>query len=336
MAQKDQATVPSAEEQDGTSLHGRAPTRLRLLAYTSRILREPFLHFILGGALIFAAYAWLHPAAAPTADPNQIVLTQNDLRQLAVQWIAQGRSPPSKDEMQDLVDQKISEEVLSREAVAMGLDKDDAIIRRRLAQKMAFLAEDIAALQNPNENELRSWYAENASRFAVPPRASFRHLYFSSDRGAKARESAVDALAKVAGKPSNSPDLAVAAPDAFMFQDYYADRDPTQVTREFGPEFAKALFELKPGAWQGPIQSGYGWHLVFVEASEPSRVPPFEEVAPDVKSAWLDQKQRDLKRVALDAMRARYSVVVPPLDTVDLRNLHVPQKTVSATDLVPE
>ena len=125
------------------------------------------------------------------------------------------------------------------------------------------------------------------------------------------------ALDKIAGKPADAPEVATVA-DPFMFQDYYAERAPDQIAKEFGPDFAKAVFRLKPGAWQGPIRSGYGWHLVFVDAIEPGRVPAFEEVEPDVKSAWLDQKQREIKRIAFEAMRARYTVVVPPIESVDL------------------
>jgi len=302
-----------------------------------RWLREPLLHFLLAGALIFATYELLSPAADRTDRANQIVLTKDDLRQLAVHWLAQGRPRPTADEMRGLVEQRVHEEILFREAVALGLDKDDEIIRRRLAQKMDFLAEDIASLQDPGEADLRAWFAQNAGRFALPPRASFRHLYFSADRGPGARDAAVAALARIAGKPTDLPDLtATAAADVFMFHDYYAERSPEQLTREFGPGFARALFGLEPGAWRGPIQSGYGWHLVLIAAREDGRVPAFEEVAPDVKKAWLDQKQRDFKRVAFETMRARYTVVVPPLESVDLENLRIRQSPVASTRPVPE
>jgi hypothetical protein len=152
------------------------------------LLREPLLHFLLVGTLIFAVYALLNPAANRTDQTNHIVLTKDDLRQLAVHWLAQGRAPPTADEMRALVEQKVSEEILFREAVALGLDKDDEIIKRRLAQKMDFLAADVVAFQDPSDAELRAWFAQNASRFALPPRASFRHLYFSSDRGPGARD----------------------------------------------------------------------------------------------------------------------------------------------------
>jgi peptidyl-prolyl cis-trans isomerase C len=299
-----------------------------------RWLREPLLHFLLAGALIFAIYELLNPAAIRTDRGNQIMLTKDDLRQLAVHWLAQSQRPPTTDQMRALVEQRVSEEVLSREAVALGLDKGDEIIKRRLAQKMDFLAADISALQNPGDAELRDWYTQNSGRFVHPARASFRHLYFSFDRSG-ARDAAAVALDKIAGAPADAPEAATLA-DPFMFRDYYAERAPDQVAKEFGPDFAKAVFQLKPGAWQGPIRSGYGWHLVFVDAIEPGRVPAFEEVAPDVKSAWLDERQREIKRTALGAIRARYTVVVPPVEAVDLGDLRIPQAPFASTNVFPQ
>ena len=306
----------------------------KLAFHVRRWLREPLLHFLLAGAVIFVVYDLLNPAASRPDRSNQITLTRDDLRQIAVHWRAQGRPLPTAEEMRELVDEKVRQEILSREAVALGLDKDDEIIKRRLAQKMDFLAQDIAALQNPSDAELAAWYAQNTDRFALPPRASFRHLYFSFDRPG-ARERAVTALDRMSSKPADAPEAAGVA-DPFMFQDYYAERTPEQIAKEFGPPFAKALFQLKHGAWAGPIQSGYGWHLVFVDAVEPSRVPAFEEVEPDVKSAWLDQKQREIKRIAFEAMRARYTVVVPPIESVDLSSLRNPQPPIAATSVLPQ
>jgi len=319
-----QPTLETTESALDESQTGPKPPTL-----VHRWLREPLLHFLLAGALIFAIYQLLNPAASRTDRTSQIALTKDDLRQLAVHWLAQGRPMPTADQMHALIEQRVSQEILSREAVALGLDKDDEIIKRRLAQKMDFLAADVAALQTPGDAELRGWYTQNSDRFALPPRASFRHLYFSFDRRG-AHDAAAAALDKIAGEPADAARFAAVA-DPFMFQDYYAERAPDQIAKEFGPGFAKAVFQLKPGAWQGPIQSGYGWHLAFVDAIEPGRVPAFEEVEPDVKSAWLDQKQREIKRIAFEAMRARYTVVVPPIESVDFGSLRNPQAPIAST-----
>ncbi len=147
--------------------------------------------------------------------------------------------------------------------------------------------------------------------FEQTPRVTFRHLYFSPDRrGKNARADAEKALGKLAGKPATWSG-ASALGDAFMFQDYLADRSPDQIAKEFGPPFAKALFDQKPGAWSGPIESGYGWHLVFVDFLTPGRPAAFEEVEPDVKTAWLAAQKAEAWDKAYKAMRAKYELVLP-------------------------
>jgi hypothetical protein len=252
----------------------------------TRWLREPLLQFLTLGLLLFVAYHELDRTAGPR--PGRIELTADDLRQVRIAWLAQGRPDLTSEQMESLVEARIREEILYREGLALGLDRGDAIVRRRVAQKMEFLFEDVAALQEPAAEELQAWFAQHAERFTLPARATFRHLYFSPDRrGQRARDDAARALQETAGKPMDSPEAAALA-DPFMFQDYYGDRAPDDVAKTFGPGFAQALFEVAPGAWAGPIGSGYGWHLVWVDSITPARVPAFEEVQPDVKTAWLE------------------------------------------------
>jgi hypothetical protein len=275
------------------------------------LLREPLVHFLCAGALLFGGYAGLHPEAVRRDASRRIELTADDLRQIAVAWLAQGRPAPTPDQMRSLVEQKVREEILYREALALGLDQGDTIVKRRLAQKMEFLFEDLSALREPTSADLEAWFGENSERFALPARVTFRHLYFSPDRrGESARDDAARALEKLAGEPADSP-VAAALADPFMFQDYYGDRPFEQVATSFGPRFAEALFRLAPGSWQGPIQSGYGWHLVFVDSITPSRTPAFEEVAADVRSQWVAARRDEVKRKALEEMKTRYEIVLP-------------------------
>jgi peptidyl-prolyl cis-trans isomerase C len=276
-------------------------------------LREPLLHFLLIGAVGFVAYRALNPSPAVDTRSNRVELTQDDLLQMSVVWLAQGRPAPTPEQMRGLIESRVREEILYREALALGLDKSDTIVKRRLAQKMEFLAEDLSRLEEPTSEEIRAWFANNAQRFALPPRVSFRHLYFSFDRrGEAAGEAAARALRELAGKPGNWRDAASLA-DPFMFQDVYGDRSFDDMAKLFGPGFARALLQLKPGAWQGPIESGYGWHLIFVDAIAPSRVPAFEEIEAEVKSEWVAEQRADAKHRAFEAMRARYQVVLPEL-----------------------
>jgi peptidyl-prolyl cis-trans isomerase C len=289
-----------------------------------RLLSEPLLHFVVIGAVLFGTFYLIAPKTEAVVDMRRIDLTTDDVRQLAVTWLAQGRPLPTPKQLGSLMEQKVTEEILFREAVSLGLDRDDEIIKRRLAQKMDFLAADVAALDEPSNATLSKWYAEHSDLFALAPHLSFRHLYFSADkRGDATREAADSAIALVSGKPSDAPEVASMA-DPFMFRNYYGDATPDQMAKEFGPEFTKAVFELKPGSWQGPVPSGYGWHLVWIDSVEPGRIPAFEEVAPAVKTAWMDDRYAEVKRNALKEMRSRYVITLPSVGPEDLQDLQIP------------
>jgi peptidyl-prolyl cis-trans isomerase C len=282
------------------------------LSRPRRWLREPLLHFLAAGLALFVIYRLLHPIPEQPDEGNRIVLTDNDLRQVQIAWRAQWQRFPTPDEMRGLVDSKIREEILYREAMALGLEKGDTIVKRRLAQKMEFLADDISSLREPQIDELKAWFEKNQERFALPTLVSFHHVYFSPDRrGAHAREDAMGGLQRLAAGSSNDLDTSRQLADPFMFQDYYGERSLDQVANIFGAEFAKFLFALKPGSWQGPIESGLGWHLVLIDLIAPGRVPPFDEIAPEVKAQWTDQQRVELRNRTFELMKARYQIVFP-------------------------
>jgi parvulin-like peptidyl-prolyl isomerase len=276
-----------------------------------RLLREPLIHFLLIGGALFGVYALAPDARTGPAASKEIRLSLDEIAQLTLLHQSQWRRPPTPQELQRLVENKVQQEILYREALAMGLDRDDEIVKRRMAQKMQFLAEDVAAAREPTTAELKSWFEQNSAKFAQPPRLSFRHLYFSPDRrGTRARDDAEQALAKLAGQPVDAK-IAGSLADAFMFQEYYRDRAPEFLGKEMGPQFALAVAKLKPGSWQGPIESGFGWHLVFVDTVIPGRVPAFEEVEPDIRTAWLGEQKALAWEQAYKKMRANYTVLLP-------------------------
>ena len=290
-----------------------------------RLLREPLLHFLAIGAALFIGYALLKPSIEAES-PHQIALTLDELGQLEMLFESQWHRQPTPDEFTAMVETKIKQEILYREALAMGLDKNDEIVRRRMAQKMQFLAEDMAAAHEPTTKELMAWYEQNGDKFALPSRVSFRQLYFSPDRrGAQTYDDALRALAQLAGQPEDSQ-LTESLGDRFMYQDYYADKTSVSLAKDFGPQFAVAVSKLRPDSWQGPIESGYGWHLVYVDSLVPGRVPAFEEVAQDVKTAWLGAQKKAAWEKSYQDMRAKYTLLLPvPTDDA----------TVSATAAMP-
>src|SRR5664279_4384518 len=156
-----------------------------------RLLREPLVHFLLIGVVLFGLYSLMQPGHSATAPSKEIRLSLDEIAQLTMLYQAQWRRQPTPQELEHMVEDKVQQEILYREALAMGLDKDDEIVKRRMAQKMQFLAEDVAAAHEPTTAELRSWFEKNSAKFAQQPRLSFRHLYFSPDRrGVRARDDA--------------------------------------------------------------------------------------------------------------------------------------------------
>jgi hypothetical protein len=276
-----------------------------------RLLREPLVHFLALGAILFGVYAYAERSHGGVEQSKQIRLTIDDLSQMVLVFRSQWKRDPTPEELRSLLEDKVHEEVLYREALALGIDKGDTIVKRRMAQKMQFLAEDVAAAREPTPEELGTWYEANRDQFAFPPRVSFRHLYFSPDRrGGRARDDAAAALTRLAGQPEDS-NLAAMLADAFMFREYYRDRAPEFLGKEFGPNFALAAAKMSPGAWQGPVESGFGWHLVFVDTLIPGRVPAFEEVEADVKTAWLAEQKAQAWQKAYQDIRAKYKVLLP-------------------------
>lgn len=283
----------------------------RSLSAVKRWLREPLLHFLVIGLLLFSVYTYMNRGHSRLESSRQIFLSLDELQTMTAYFQSQWHRPPTPQEFQAMVEDKIKEEVLYREGLVMGLDKGDTIVKRRMAQKVQFLAEDIATAHEPSTAELKTWFEKNSGKFALPSRYSFRHIYFSPDkRGKDAHDDAAQALARIAGQPESSTLIAPVA-DRFMFQDYYSDRTPSAIAKEFGPQFAVALEKVKPGSWQGPIESGFGWHLVFVDTVIPGRVPAFEEVESEVKIAWLGEQKTQAREKAYQSLRAKYTVLLP-------------------------
>lgn len=300
--------VPVVNEVQPATRHSRLG---RFLSTMKRWLREPLLHFLLIGLVLFVFYAYKNRGRSGIVSPSQIVLSLDELATMEAYFESQWHRRPTPQEFQAMVEDKVKEEVLYREGLVMGLDKDDTIVKRRMAQKVQFLAEDIATAHEPSTAELKAWFEKNTDKFALPSRYSFRHLYFSPDKRDKnAHDDAAKALARIGNEPEDSTTI-MPVSDRFMFQDYYGDRTPSAIAKEFGPQFAVALEKLKPGSWQGPVESGFGWHLVFVDTVIPGRIPAFDEVESEVKTAWLGEQKAQAREKAYKSLRSKYTVLLP-------------------------
>src|SRR5208283_4462189 len=188
----------------GESRMHRVQVSLRLLF--ARVMREPLLHFLLIGVVLFVTYSWMHRGQGGVEPSHEIALSFDDLRTMDLYFESQWHRQPTGEEFNAMVENKIQEEILYREGLAMGLDKDDTIVKRRMAQKLQFLAEDVASAHEPSTAELQAWFAKNSEKFALPSRATLRHLFFSFDkRGQNAEGDAATALVKLSDQPESTP-----------------------------------------------------------------------------------------------------------------------------------
>jgi peptidyl-prolyl cis-trans isomerase C len=214
--------------------------------------------------------------------------------------------PPSAEELRGLVMAHIREEVFYREAQALGLDRDDMIVRQRLAQKMEFLTGDIAGAAEPVEAAVRKFFDKNAARYAKPGRVSFRHVYFSKEkRGAGLEAAANQALAALTKGASDET-----MGDPFLHGFEFAEREPDDVVAAFGAEFEKKLAAQATGVWGGPVQSSYGLHLVRVEARIEPRAVKFEQVRETVLRDFQEERRRSANNEVFAKLRERYQVTV--------------------------
>lgn len=267
------------------------------------LVREPFVAFLLlGTAVFFAEHLLVNPAEGQT-----IRITLKQQARLAEGWAAQWGRPPSPAEFERLIDAEVRERIYYREALSMGLDRDDTIIRRRLVQKLEFLIED--KLPQPTESDLREFLETHAARYEEPPAYRFRHVYFSPDRHADAAAAATSALQRIESK---SVDAGADLGDRFPVALDSGPLSAPRVARDFGASFADRLAALPPGRWSGPVESGYGMHLVYLDERRQAARPAFEKLVDELSRDYLYEERARLADRTYVGMKANYSVKVEP------------------------
>ena len=276
---------------------------------TAPLNKSPLLVFLLLGSGLFAGQRW----RADADDERRVVtVTDEQVDALRARWDAQWGRPPTDRELQGLLDEMVREEILYREALRLGLDRGDPIVRRRLAEKMTFMLEDNAQLPAPGVREVEAYFAAHAERYREPPRTTFRHVYLSGDRRADARRDAAVLLHVVR---DGEADGWRRAGDPFPLLREYTDRTDREIAELFGADFAAALDGLPAGDWRGPIESAHGTHLVQVLNRTAPRPPALDDVRERIVPDLLEEQRRDQNRVALRALRERYDVQMPPVES---------------------
>jgi hypothetical protein len=280
-----------------------------------RVAREPLAQFLLIGVCIYGAYA-IFGAPDEDADERTIVVDANRIKGFIAAWERRWNRPPTSQELDGIVQQFVREDILYREAVAIGLDVDDPITRRRMAQKLEFLTKDIARLKEPQEGELERYFEENAELYRKPDLITFSHVYLDPDkRGAGTLDDAAELLMELEGAGEPEPG-SLRSGDRFMLQSYYPEKSGIDIRRQFGTGFSESVMRLEPGKWHGPVLSGYGTHLVYVHALEVAPPPVFAEVREYVLENWQIAQQEEFNAQYFESLKSRYEIVIeeaPPL-----------------------
>lgn len=268
-------------------------------------MRSPLVIFLLLGAGVFALDRGLDRGEG---ERRIVTVTDEQVAAVRARWAAQWGRDPSGPELERLLDEAVREEILYREALRLGLDRDDPIVRRRLAQKMAFLLEDRAAAPAPTDPEVEAYYAEHADRYREPRRTTFRHVFLSADRRAEPERDAAELLRAVRSAAEGAWRR---FGDPFMLLREYADRTDRELGELFGAAFVETLGELPAGEWQGLVRSSHGVHLVWVIGRQERRLPELAAVRDRVVEDLREARGRQRNDAAFQVLRARYDVRRP-------------------------
>ncbi len=265
-----------------------------------KLLREPLLHFLVIGAVLFGAFHLTRSDDEPAQ--SEIIVSAGQIASIKAIFSRTWQRPPTPTELQALVDGHVRDEIFYREALAMGLDRDDAVIRRRMRQKMEFIS-DLAADVEPTDAELKTFVAENSARFTAEPRFSFSHVYFKGVPDVAGVESLRQALNRGTADASK-------AGSPFMAGYDFADVARSDVAQTFGESFADWIDGAAPGQWGGPVISAYGTHLVRVSERVEARERPFEEIREVARRELLHGRKAAANDALYEGFRTRYTIKV--------------------------
>jgi hypothetical protein len=283
----------------------------------SRLAREPLIQFLFIGACIYAGYG-LFGAPEEKSTDYTIVVDTARIEGFIGQWRARWNRPPTEQELEGVIDAYVRENILYRAALEMGLDQDDPITRRRMAQKLEFLTNDIALFKEPTADELRTYFNDNQAQYRDPDLITFTHVFFDPDkRDDSTLEDAANVLAQLeaAGEPGTA---SAQAGDRFMLQNHFEAATELDVRRQLGSGFTETIMTLEPGRWHGPVLSGYGVHLVYVNELIEAPAPVFEDVRSAVLQDWQKQQQEEFNAEFFASLKNRYEIVIsqPPPGSV--------------------
>jgi hypothetical protein len=274
-----------------------------------KIIRDPLFHFLLLGATIFAAHAFV--TRHKTDKPGEIVLTRGTVDNLVTGFTRTWQRPPMEEELQGLMRDYLREEVAYREALALGLDRNDMIVRRRLQQKLEFLSDDLATRKEPSQQELQTFLQAHSNLFRTEPRFTLQQVYFNPQLHLGSLQHDIvrtQQELQASGRRINPENLG----DPFLLQQRFENVPLSDLKNTFGEKFATALPSLPVATWQGPIESGYGDHLLYITERTEGRLPALSEVRDQVRREWLEAKRKEALDKFYQALLSRYTINIEP------------------------
>lgn len=276
------------------------------------LFREPLLHFLLLGAGLFLAFGFM-PKDRSSGSQGKIVITRGRLEQLVSGFTKTWQRAPTPEELEGLVRDQVREEVYFREAIALGLDRDDTVIRRRLRQKMEFMADDIASQIEPSDADLSAYLAAHPDLFRIEPQFTFRQVYLNPERhGEKLARDTAQLLGQL--NQSSAKGEPPALGDPFLLGDQFTSVPAGEIVKQFGQAFAAKLGALAIGQWQGPVESGFGVHLVCVSQRTESRLPVLAEVRDAVRRGWETARRLEANEQYYQKLLKRYTLTIESLE----------------------
>ena len=280
----------------------------------TRLFTEPLVQFLIIGACIYGAYALFGTPEENFRDTT-IIVDANRIDAFIGQWESRWNRPPTRQEIDGIIQQYVREDILYRQAVAMGLNEDDPITRRRMAQKLEFLTSDLAMLKQPAEGELEQYFQDNRTKYREPDQISFSQVFFDPDAREEATlDDAAEVLVQL--RSAGEPDAqTLEAGDQFMLQGYFPTVTQAEIARTMGSGFAEAVMQLDPGQWHGPVLSGYGVHLVYVYDFQAAPPPVFEDVQATVLEDWHAVQTEEFNAAFFEALKNNYDIIIDEVPT---------------------
>ena len=270
-----------------------------------RLLREPLLHFLLIGAVLFFLYELKNEDDAVA--PNRIVISSGEIEKLTENFKRSRMRPPSEAEISALVDNYVREEVFYREALAMGLDQNDQIVRKRMNMKLEFILEDLNS-QNVTDEKLALFMEENPDKFHMPAQISFKQIYLNPERRKDMDADAKQLLTRLAD--GETPEQ---LGDRTLLPFEYELLTQSEVSNSFGEKFSEDIMTHTSGKWIGPVYSEYGVHLVKISKKIEERKPTLSEIRTYVEREYLSKIRKEQKELAYKSLREGYDIIIEPI-----------------------